>query len=251
MNRFGSELRRVNAMLDLPQPARSRVILEISADMEDMYRHYVGRGIAEDDARRRTVAEFDLSPETVAGLAAVHDASFARFLARFSVRTRNLAEKAALAFVLVVVALVAFRLAQSGGMTADSGLWKWPILAGTVAAVALGAVKWYRLFVVKAHNIRDVRRGIDAALYIALAQITVGFAGMYADLFVTWTWSSAEPASTVVYLAHWLHRSAALLSTALIAALASGLIWIVNSGKAASIEQYAAESILDSEGETS
>ena len=251
MSRFAALLRRIDESLDIPQPSRSRVILEISSDMDDLYRHYLEQGLGEEDARSRTIEEFDLSEEAIASIARVHDSPVRRLLDRFSARTRSIAERAALILAMAPVALLGCRLALSGGMFEDSGFWIWPLLAGTVAAAALGASKWYRLFVVKEHGIRSIRARLDAALYIALGQLSTGFAGMYVDLFRTWARSSADRAMTTYYLAHWLERSSALLSTAMLAALLSGLIWIVNSGKAASIAQYEAELVLDTEGESS
>ena len=151
---------------------------------------------------------------------------------------------------MIPVAIVGYRLARSGGIITDSGIWIWPLLAGAIAALALGVSKWYGLFVVKEHNIRAVRKRLDAVLYIALGQLGMGFVGMYVDLFQTWLTSSVDKAMTTVYLAHWLQSCSALLSTAMIAALVSGLIWVVNSGKAVSVEQYEAELIINSEGES-
>jgi hypothetical protein len=249
MNRFAALLKRIDETLDIPQPSRSRVILEISADMEDLYDHYVGQGLDEPQAMDKTIEDFDLSPEAVAAIAEIHDSPLRRFLDRFSGRTRSTLEKTALALATIPVIYIGLRLAQTGGMSRDSGVWIWPLLAGTVAALALGVSKWYGLYVVKEHNVRAVRKRLDAALYIALGQLSIGFLGMYVDLFQTWVNASADKEMTIVYLAHWLQRSSALLSTSMIAALVSGLIWIANSGKAASIEQYESELILDSQGE--
>ena len=249
MKRFARELRKIHRMLDIPQPSRSRVVLEIAADMEDLYEHYIARGLDEEEAAARTIETFDLSAEPIAAIADVHAPPFRRFLDRFPARTRGIAERTALVIATAPVALIGYRLARSGGMFEDTGAWIWPLLAGTVAVVALGITKWYGLFVVKEHAVRAVRRGLDAALYIALGQLATGFIGMYVDLFRTWVKASADRAMTISYLAHWLQRSSALLSTAMIAALLSGLIWIATSGKAAAIEQYEAELILDTKGE--
>jgi hypothetical protein len=250
MKRFAAVLTNIDKVLNIPQPSRSRVILEISADMQDLYEHYIRQGLDDEQATSRTVEAFDLSAEEVAAIARVHDSSLGQFLDRFSARTRGNLERTALALTLVPVVLVGYRLALSGGMVRDSGIWIWLLLAGAIAAVAVGMSKWYGLFVVKNHSIRAVRKRLNSALYIALAQLVTGFVGMYVDLFQTWVTSSVDKAMTVTYLAHWLQRSSALLSTATIAALASGLIWVVNSGKAVSIEQYEAELIIGSEGES-
>jgi hypothetical protein len=247
---WAAVLRKIDKLLDIPQPSRSRVILEISADMQDLYEHYISRGLSHESALKRTIEEFDLSPEEIEAIARVHASRLRLFLDRFSVRTQGFLERTALALTMIPVALVGYRLARSGGIFTDSGIWIWPLLAGAIAAFALGVSKWYGLFVVKEHNVRAVRRRLDIVLYIALGQLGMGFVGMYVDLFRTWLTSSADKALTVLYLAHWLQRSSALLSVAMIAALVSGLIWIVNSGKAVSIEQYEAELIVGSEGET-
>jgi hypothetical protein len=250
VNRFAPLLRKIDKMLDIPQPAKSRVILEIAADMQKSYEHFIGQGIGDGEALRCTVEEFDLSAEEIASLAAIHDSPLKRYLYRFSSRTRTILEGTALALIMIPVAIVGYELALSGGLSDDSGIWKWPLLAGTIAAAALGLSKWYTLFVVKDHRIRAVRKWNDTALYIAVGQLAIGLVGMYIDLFQTWAMSAADKTRTVLYLAHWLQRSSALLSLAMIAALVSGLIWIVNSGKAASIEKYEAELLIDSEGES-
>jgi hypothetical protein len=248
MKKFAAVLTKIDKVLSIPQPSRSRVILEISADMQDLYQHYIRQGLDEEQATNRTVEEFDLSAEEIAAIARVHDSSLGRFLDRFSARTRGRLERMALAITMVPVALVGYRLVLSGGMFQDSGIWIWPLLAGAIAGLALGVSKWYGLFVVKDHNIRAVRKRLNLVLYIALGQLGTGFVGMYISLYQTWVMSSVDRAMTIPYLAHWLQRSSALLSTAMIAALMSGLIWIVNSGKAVSVEQYESELIIKLEG---
>jgi len=250
MKRFAAVLGKIDKVLDIPQPSRSRVILEIAADMQDLYEDYISQGLGDEQAMRRTVEEFDLSAEEIAAIARVHDSPLKRFLDRFSARTRGILERTALAVTLIPVVLVGYRLALSGGMSKDCGIWMWPLLGGAIVALTMGLSKWYGLFVVKEHSIRTVRKRLNFVLYIALGQLGAGFVGMYIDLFQTWVASSADKAMTIPYLAHWLQRSSALLSTALIAALVSGLIWIVNMGKAVSVEQYEAELIIDSEGES-
>jgi hypothetical protein len=250
MKKPAAVLRNIDKALDIPQPSRSRVILEISADMQDLYEYYVGQGLGDEQAWERTVEEFDLSPEEIAAIARVHDSHLRRFFDGLSTRARGTLERMALAIAMMPVALVGYRLTRSGDMLRDSGLWIWPLLAGAIAALALGMSKWYGLFVVKEHNIRAVRKRLDVVLYIALGQIGTGIAGMYVDLFRAWATSSADKAMATVYLVHWLQRSSALLSAAMIMALVSGLIWVVNSSKAASIEQNEAELLIGLGGES-
>ena len=58
MNRFISLLQRVNDKLDLPQPEKSRILLEIAADLQDMYQVYLDKGLGEEEAVKRTEEKF-------------------------------------------------------------------------------------------------------------------------------------------------------------------------------------------------
>lgn len=53
MNRFGARLREIHERIDLPQPLKSRIILEIASDMNDTYEELRGRGLGEEEAARR------------------------------------------------------------------------------------------------------------------------------------------------------------------------------------------------------
>ena len=46
MTDFTAALRRIDSRLHLPQPARSRVILELAGDLEELYRHYRATGLS-------------------------------------------------------------------------------------------------------------------------------------------------------------------------------------------------------------
>lgn len=84
MNRFDPVLRRVERELDLPEPTRSRVLGEMAADLEDLYRVYRERGLAEEEAERRALSLLGASPAAVGELRAVHESVALRLLRRFS-----------------------------------------------------------------------------------------------------------------------------------------------------------------------
>ena len=65
MKRFAAVLRNIDKVLNIPQPSRSRVILEISADMQDLYEYHIRQGLDDKQALRRTVEDFDLSDEEI------------------------------------------------------------------------------------------------------------------------------------------------------------------------------------------
>ena len=65
MSRFAELLGRTAARLDIPQPARSRVLLELAGDLDALYEHYRGLGLEEDEASRRVAERSkDAPPES-------------------------------------------------------------------------------------------------------------------------------------------------------------------------------------------
>ncbi len=80
MSRFAGELRETCERLSLPQPTRSRVLLEISADMEDLYHLNRERGLSESEAHTLAVENCDLSYDSLAALTEIHTGPARRIL---------------------------------------------------------------------------------------------------------------------------------------------------------------------------
>ena len=59
MNQFTPLLKQLNSRLDLPQPQKSRILLEISADLNDLYDLYVSQGHSREEAKQRAEIKFD------------------------------------------------------------------------------------------------------------------------------------------------------------------------------------------------
>lgn len=147
MSRFDRVLRRAERGLQAPEPRRSRILMEMAADLEDLYRTYREQGLGETEARRR--AEEWLAPSTtaLASLRSVHLPAFERLLDRLGGSTRGRVELGLVTLVslLSVGAGVAGAL-RSGALSASSpGLWILAafLTAGLVAGVSQG----YSLFV--------------------------------------------------------------------------------------------------------
>jgi hypothetical protein len=50
MTRFSEILRSTAVRLDLPQPSKSNILLELAADLEDLFQHYREQGHDEEDS---------------------------------------------------------------------------------------------------------------------------------------------------------------------------------------------------------
>ena len=72
MDRFAPVLDRVSRGLALPEPERSRVVEEMTSDLEGLYEAYRERGMSEEEAVRRAEKALAASAETLAELSRIH-----------------------------------------------------------------------------------------------------------------------------------------------------------------------------------
>ncbi len=231
MDRFGRVLRRAERRLEAPEPERSRILLEMAGDLEDLYRAYRERGLEEEEALRR--AERWLAPSTVALalLRDVHLPAFDRLLDRLGGTTRGRVElgMVALASLLAVGAGV-LGVLRSGALSASSpGLWT---VAGLgVAGLGVGLRQGYALFV-RGERLgpgwrRRLRRVLAAAAATALAGLLAGVARL------TVTVVSFEGGGIPSALWSEIATAAGVAALGLGTSLLLALLWLVLRARAA------------------
>ncbi len=72
MNRFADVLNQARDRLDIPEPSRTRIVLEMAADLEDSYQYYLDQGHEEAEATRMAKEAFGTSEEALRHLSKVH-----------------------------------------------------------------------------------------------------------------------------------------------------------------------------------
>lgn len=174
MTRFGPVLRRVEEELDLPEPARSRILGEMASDLEDLYAAYRARGLGEAEAARRARALLAASPEAIDELRSLHESVGVRLLRRFTrPGGRRLGPRLVTLLVLAVVL-------AGGSSLLGAGLLRSPSpSAGVVALVgALGAgVAVWKAMGLHLHPEalgRPVEREAGPVFFLAGACVVVG-----------------------------------------------------------------------------
>lgn len=133
MRRFSRALRRVDRRLEVREPERSRILLELAGDLEDLYRAYREQGSGEEEARRRAEAWLVPDDGSLEGLRRLHQPRLAGLASSLSEVARNRLEATA----LTVLALAA----AAGGL---AGLGTTPLLGppgpAAVAVLVLGSL---------------------------------------------------------------------------------------------------------------
>jgi hypothetical protein len=247
MNRFAEILRRTGERLDLPQPARSRVLLEIAADMEDLYALHRERGLDEETARRRAVDSFDLSDESLAALARVHCGPVRRLMDRLSAGARRWWEWALLAAIFAAACQAGGWLTRSDRLVRDAGPFAWPVLLVAAAALVLAAAKFYQLFLKQDHHWRRLQRGLTPLLGLSVLLAFLGFSGSWFAVLGLAREAAGSSEPVLAFMLRWALQSAALLQLSLGLALLNALAWFGLAGKAGRVERHEAEMLLATE----
>jgi hypothetical protein len=245
MTRFTETLRDINDRLDLPQPARSRVLLEIAADLDGLHRYYCDRGLSEEEARRRAVEQCDLSDEALAELTRVHLSPYRRFLDRLGAQARTRWERALLAVFLLIVAVMAGGLATSGDVFRVAGPPSWPALALTLAALALGLQKLYTAHLSQDHDLTRLRAGSGTLLVLAGLNLLTGVTAYSLVLYRIARHMAIDVNEGAPLVTQSLLSGSALLVICLLAAIVCSVLWFLVENQIGRIEEAEAALLLN------
>jgi hypothetical protein len=183
MNRFTSILKKINEQLDLPQPQKSRVILEIAADLEDLYNLYIDRGLDENEAARKAVEKFDVEKEALNELISIHQSPFQKFFYGLSGQVQIWWERAALVIILIIILATTLTATLTSNFVQQSSKFVWPLIGIFVVILVLSVSKIYTLYIKKDHSLEKARAGLPLILFLILLNFAFGTLGYYIELF--------------------------------------------------------------------
>jgi len=244
MSRFTTVLRDLSERLNLPQPARSRILLEISGDLDGLYQSFRDRGLSEADAEREALARVDLSGEALEALCRVHGGWFRRSVDTLAHRAGPGWERAVL--VLLVLGCVALSggLLQAVPMSRAAGIWLLPVGCTALCAVVIAVWKAWVLLLVGDHRPKRLRRGLDALLRLSVLQPVLAFGAVWITALGAMRSVGREPVAAGMTTMRWLESSLALLIPSLGMALVTGLLWFLLLRKVVSVEHHEATALL-------
>jgi hypothetical protein len=249
MSQFSSHLRHVASRLPIPEPARSRVLLEIATDMEDLFRHLVAGGMEEEEAVTAVAEQFELSDDALQELSLIHSSPVSRSLESLSGQARSTWER-------VILGLMALFLIPG----AAGGLFLQPTLYGDASPLAfllmailalglgLGLWKAIALFRPVPDGAPVPRQGLRTLPGLSLLLLSLGFAGVWVELYRSALAIRRAPELALRYLVEWLHLACATMVLALSGALLTALIWFFLENRAAHLEERSAAAILEPQG---
>jgi hypothetical protein len=245
MSRFSQVLSDAAARLPVPEPARSRILLEVAADMEDLHQTYLDRGLAEEEALAQVMEQFDLSDQVLRDLARVHDTPLQRSLETISGQVRDTWTRILLGLVALSVLIPSGRMLLQPRLYSDAGSLVWPVLILTLLGLGIGAWKAYGLFPSGGEWRRDAGKGLGTLLTLAGLQVGLACAGLWIELYRSALEIRAVPGEALVHLIKWAIGASAILVIALSGALLLGSIWFLLRARARRIEETAVSRLLE------
>jgi len=218
------------------------VLLEVAADLTDMYRHYLDAGLSEDEARSKAMEAFVISDDALAELVRVHTTPFRRLLDRLSTQALSRSERVVLLIIGGVLVLVVGQVVLRGEVFRVAGWLAWPGLVCGTAGFVLGLIKFYQIYIKQDHELGRARRGLDAIALLAGAQVLLGFLGVWFGLYLAARQIAEDVSGATVHVFYWLQSSSALLAVSLTGALLTAIVWFWLARRVASIAD--AEAVL-------
>ncbi|MFC1543680.1 hypothetical protein ACFL4Y_00295 [Gemmatimonadota bacterium] len=225
MKRFAPQLRRIEQQLDLPQPVKGRILLEIASDMEDLLDVYLAQGVDEEEAGERVAAQFDLPIEAIRELEDLHRPVFRRVMERLSAQAQSRWEKGALLGLLVIMSVVGLPILYEAGGGGQAGITFWPVLAAGLAGLLTALTKVFQLFIKRDHRRRGLRQGMPALLTLAIGSSAAGLFGFSIELYLAIGRLRFDHGGLWPIVFEWLQRGAPVLMLGLLLTMVTALFW--------------------------
>jgi hypothetical protein len=195
--------------------------------MEGSYALYREKGLSEEEAVARTVEKFALSDEALSELVHIHQTALQRLLGSISEQARTRWERILVAFFVCFVFATAGRALITTRLFEQANAYVWPVTVLAAAILALTVMHAGRLYVVRKHDIGNLRRGINWILGLGAASLGTGFAGLTVELYRALLRSIDDARHALVYLIDWALGASATLIVSILLAIIAAVIWFV------------------------
>ncbi len=249
MNRFASVLKRAGDRLQVAEPARTRILLEMASDLEDSYRHHLDQGCDENEAARRAEEAFGTSDESLDLLARLHRRRPGRVADRLSRQVGTWWSKTLMVALLLFEILLAVQIFSDGSFFFRPSPFLWPIAALAVAAFSFTVWKLVQIFSRSGVGARRLRTGLGMPLFFAGGSLAVTALGFLFHLQRFFRLNAdGAPETLFMNFAGWMISISSLMSIGLLTAILAGMVWFVLAGLVTRSEAREIETLLQSAG---
>jgi len=245
VSRFATTLSQTSRRLNLPQHIKTRVVLELAADLEDLFEHYSAQGLSEEDATARALEATALSDEAIARLVEVHTSPTGRLVERLAERTRTPWERLMLLLIALFVVIGIGREMLTASFFPGASPFLWPVAAVSTAGVVLVLWKFYGLFFVTDHDPRRLRSGLPSVLGLAALSSLLALFGVLVEMHQAALSVEKTARSLAEQSLLCIARIAPLIVFSLTFAVFLAVAWFALSSRVGRMEQTRASMLLD------
>lgn len=230
MTRFANVLKEAEDRLQAPEPARTRILLEMAADLEDSYDHHLAQGLDEAEAERRAQEAFAISDETLRLLERMYQPSFSSPIDRVIQQAGTIWSTTLLVALLVFELFLALRISSDRSFFVYPSPFLWPIILLAVGAIAFTIWKLAQIFTLQGRDIRRLRAGLGVPLFFAGLSVGIAFLGFLFHLQRFFrTNASGAPEYLFMNFAGWMVSISSLMTIGLLTAILAGMVWFALS----------------------
>jgi hypothetical protein len=259
MKKFAPLLKLISKNLDLPQPEKSRILLEICGDMKDMYDLFISQGSNEQEAERKVKEKFEMTKKSLSELVDVHQTGFRRWMDKLSAQAQSRWERVIISIFILVIAVLGIKLFLSTPLLSESSYFIWIIFAIFLIISLLIILKIYQLYIKKDHRIKNLRSGLPAILFWGFMCLIIAATGYFIELLgageynllmdtkLVFLVANTEPNYSQILkdISQWSARSSSMVLVGLLVSMVSSIFWFIFENKASKIEQAEVEQLLD------
>ncbi len=245
MNHFHDLLIQISQQLEFPQPTKSRVLLEISGDLQDLFEYYREEGNNEDRARELAIEKLGLAEPQIADLNNIHQSGLNRWLDRFSRFRIDIWERYILGAMLVLIALLTARQLTTAELFEHANGFIWVVLISVLIGLMIILQRIYFLWIKRDHRPRSLRKGLGSLMGMAIASTAFGVLGTAFDFFITADRIVSDLDAFWYHFWHSWLRVSALGVFSLMATIILALSWFFLLTKVVKIEQAEVAFLLE------
>ena len=183
MKQFHKILSDLSKRLDVPQPKKSRILLEIAVDMEDLYNYYRRTGLDEKESLDAVKEQYTFSEESIAQLIQVHEPVLNRIMNRLSIQIKSSHQKIVLAVLLIIMTVSAVYAIVATPFIQNSSKMVWPVIGAGLITIGLSCIQIIRLYsrFVSVH--KKLRSGLSTILLLEGLILFMGMWGYFYEYY--------------------------------------------------------------------
>jgi len=258
MNKLKPIISQLNRELDLQQPAKARIILEISLDMQDYMNLCLEKGMSEKEALEVTKERFLPNQQTMDQIVSLHLNLYKKWFGRLSQQVQQRWEKIMLIILIFIIGTSTLLTTFSNAFFENPSPFIWPVILLAMFSLIIALAKLYSLYIKQNHSLRQLHNWHESLLFYTSLTLLVGVFGYFYDLYASNTMAiffnthlsvlivdSQDYQELLKMFTQWDIKSASLLLVSIAAFSINLFLWFIINSKLTKVEQQELSILLD------